>query len=76
MSSIIIGVIFLCLFLILMAAGIPIPFAMLFCGAVGIAVIRNVIRCSHSRNPSFRFFSVYTYLRCVFNYYGIDYLSI
>jgi len=42
MSPIIIGVIFLCLFLILMAAGIPIPFAMLFCGAVGIAVIRNV----------------------------------
>ncbi len=42
LSPIAIGVLFLIIFLVLMAAGIPIPFAMLFCGAVGIAVIRNV----------------------------------
>lgn len=42
MSSVVVGVLFLCIFLVLMVAGMPIPFAMLFCGAVGIAVIRNV----------------------------------
>lgn len=42
MSSVTVGIIFLIIFLLLMCAGIPIPFAMLFCGAIGIAVIRNV----------------------------------
>jgi len=50
MSPIIIGVIFLCLFLILMAAGIPIPFAMLFCGAVGIVLVLGAI-CILSIHP-------------------------
>ncbi len=41
MSPIAIGVLFLILFLILMCLGVPIPFAMLFCGTLGVAVIRG-----------------------------------
>ena len=41
MSPIVIGVLFLILFLILMCLGVPIPFAMLFCGTLGVAVIRG-----------------------------------
>ncbi len=41
MDPILIGVLGLVAFLILMVLGIPIPFSMLFCGAIGIAVIKN-----------------------------------
>lgn len=42
MSPIIVGIISLIAFLVLMCCGIPIPFSMLICGALGITVIKNI----------------------------------
>jgi len=41
MDPVVIGVICLVAFLILMFLGIPIPFSMLFCGTLGVAVIKS-----------------------------------
>lgn len=61
MSSVVIGVLGLVGFVILMFLGIPIPFAMLFSGAVGIAIIKTPeVAASTIVKQTVNMFSSYT----------------
>lgn len=61
MSPLIIGVLGLVAFIVLMFAGVPIPFAMLFSGAVGIALILGPKAASSTVvNQTVNMFSSYT----------------
>ena len=61
MSPIIIGIVFLVSFLVLMCLGMPIPFSMLICGALGIVAIKNInVASSMVVNEIYNTFCSYT----------------
>ncbi|NLO97140.1 MAG: TRAP transporter large permease [Peptococcaceae bacterium] len=65
MSAITIGIIALVLFLILMCCGVAIPFSMLFCGAIGIAIIKTPVVASQIVvSELLELFSSYTLTVC------------